>query len=911
MFTNIKRPNVRRADGNGDDPLFSLSSSTKRMIVTAVIILAVIIVIFTTAAFWVNWWWFGSMGYRSVLTTRYLSEAIAFVAAAALAGGVFAVNVVLALRRSRREQQPNRVVRATDRVLVLLAVVGSTVVALGYGLAAASRWETWLLWINGGSFGFEDPVFHRDVGFYVFTLPPVQMILSAATLLVPLTAAAVAAVYGIRLGVNFGEFRAIPSIMRVHMFSLAGVFMLVVALRHVVDNYLLVYSSRGVVFGASYTDVHAVRLANWLLAAAALVIGIFLLVNAFVRRVRLLVGALAAWGVLFLVLGVLAPTAVQQTVVAPSELKRERTYINNNLAMTRSAFALDAVTGRDLNGMEPVGAASLASAPQTIGNVRLWDYRVIRSTYQQLQSFVPYYVFENVDVDRYRNANGEIQQVVLSAREIDQSGLPVNAQTWTNERLVYTHGYGAVVSPVSSVSAQGLPSFLVKQIPPDGSGAYAITQPAIYFGEANLGWVAVNTQQPEFSGLIDTANPNQGSYAGAARGSIKLNNYLTKLMLAADLGDRNLLLSGNLTGDTRVLLTRNIMDRVTKIAPFLEYDADPYMVIADGRLFWVIDAYTSTDRYPHATREGGVNYLRNSVKVVVDAYDGTTTFYRTAEPDPIADAYAKTFSTLFRPVSEVPPSIAAHFRYPERLFNIQSDIYASVHVTDPSAFYNGEDRWAIPQEQVGGQPARMEPYYVTMTLPQETAPEFTLIRPFVPGGRTDRQNMTSWMAGRVGPDGRTSLVVYRFPRQQTVFGPRQIEARIDQEPAISAQITLWNQSGSSVIRGNLLVIPIGQSVLYVLPLYLQATSSTGALPELKRVIVASNDRVVMNETLSGALADLTGSPAPAGNASNPAANTQSPGGTAATVTPKAQQLIQAAVEAYGRGQDALAKKDWT
>jgi uncharacterized membrane protein (UPF0182 family) len=451
-----------------------------------------------------------------------------------------------------------------------------------------------------------------------------------------------------------------------------------------------------------------------------------------------------------------------------------------------------------------------------------------------------------------------------------------------------------------------LPSFLVQRIPPTGDGVYRIERPEIYFGEADLGWVVVQSGQPEFSGLIDTDNPTSGpGYQGLGKGSIQLNNYFKKLLLAANLGDRNLLLSGNITGESDVLLHRNVTDRIHMIAPFLQLDPDPYLVIADGRLVWIVDAYTTSNLFPHAERSGGLNYIRNSVKVTVDAYDGTVTFYRTTQADPIADAYGSLYGDLFTPIDQAPPSISAHFRYPERLFDIQSDVYASVHITDATAFYNGEDRWAIPQEQVDGTPQRMEPYYVTMTLPGEASADFALIRPFIPGGRTQRQNMTAWMAGRSGPDGVNRLVVYRFPRQETIFGPAQVEARINQEPEISAQIALWNQSGSRVVRGNLLVIPIGESVLYVQPLYLQASQSSGALPELKRVIVASNDKVVMNETLRGALAELTGQEV----------ETQPTDGEPAGVPPEladptVQALVEQAVGAYNRGEQALANGDW-
>jgi uncharacterized membrane protein (UPF0182 family) len=878
------------------------------MIVTAAIIGALILLLFATASFWVDWWWYDSLGYRDAYVKRYVAQAATFVVAAAIGAGLVLVNAGIALRRTRPE--PGRrglVVRLANRVVILAILGAAAFVALTIGLAQAARWETWLLFLNGSSFGQKDPVFDRDVSFYVFDLP-ILLSVTRHLIFILIAAGAVSAfVYAVRLGANVRSLRAIPRGMRVHLLILLGLVFLAIALLHYLDTFELAYSERGFAFGAGYTDVSVVRVANWLLAITALAIAVILIANARFDALRFLVVAVAGWVVLFVVLKAIAPGIVQRTLVEPSELKREREYIENNIAMTRQAFALDTIDSRELSGRDPVTSENLAANPSTLNNIRLWDFRVIRMTFQQLQSFVPYYVFPDVDVERYVE-DGQIRHVLLAAREFDQAGLPENAQTWTNRHLVFTHGYGVVVSPVSSVTPQGLPGFVVDRIPPSGTGVFQVSRPEIYFGEENLAWVAVDSGQPEFSGLITEeagATDTGYGYAGAGAGSVQTSNYLRKLMLAVSLGDRNVLLSGNIEDETRILLHRNVADRIQRIAPFLRLDPDPYLVIADGRLVWIVDAYTSTDRYPHASRVGGVNYLRNSVKVTVDAYDGTVTFYRTEEPDPIADAYVEIFPSLFTPVSDAPPSIVAHFRYPELLFEAQSEIFGNFHVTDPVAFYNGEDRWAIPEETVSGGAQRMIPFYVTMTLPGDTEPEFALIRPYIPGGQSNRQNMTSWMAGRTDALGRTSLVVYRFPRQETVFGPRQIEARIDQEPEISAQISLWSQSGSEVIRGNLLVIPIENSVLYIEPLYLQATSAAGAIPELKRVIVASNDRVVMAETLDAALQELTGAGPPSDVQTDDA---QPP--APAVVPAGVNELAGAALQAYEDGQAALAQGDW-
>jgi uncharacterized membrane protein (UPF0182 family) len=882
------------------------------MVITAIIIVVLIVLLFVTSAFWVNWWWFGSMGYRSVLTTRYLAELATFVIGGLVALLIFGGNIVIALRRTRTNRQLGAVARFGDRVLSALIFGGSLAVFVIAGLWSASRWQMWLLWLHGRDFGIKDPIFHRDAGFYVFALPAFRALRTGLLAVVVVTALAIVLVYAVRLSVGVRNIRSIPATMRVHLFALGGAMLLVLAGSYLIANYDLLYSTRGYAFGPGYTDVNVQRITNWLLAALSVIAAVLLLVNAFVKRVKLLIGVVVLWGVLSLILGVLLPTAVERTLVEPSQLKRERPYIANNIEMTRAAYGLDDVANRDISGQEPVQQAVLDQYPDTVSNIRLWDYRIIQTTLQQLQSFVPYYVFSDVDVERYI-IDGKPTAVLLSAREIDQDGLPVNARTWTNERLVYTHGYAVVVSPVSGVSKQGLPTFLVQDIPPTGTGPLKINQPEIYFGAGTTSWVITNTEQKEFNGL-DTAGPSR-PYAGAGRGTISLKNPITKLLVAANLGQRNIFLSGDLTSASRIHLHREISDRVSTIAPWLTLDSDPSLIIYNGRLYWIIDSYTSTSLFPGATRTDGINYLRNSVKVVIDAYNGTTTFYRTTTPDPIADAYSAIYGDLLKPVSEASPGIAAHFRYPEKLFDLQSRVYTDYHVTDPTDFYNGEDRWSVPLEQVNSEPTTMEAFYVEMTLPGDTASNFTLIRPFIPGGRTNRQNMTAWMAGQTTDDGALRLVNYRFPRQETVFGPRQIDARISQDPQIASQINLWNQSGSRVIRGNMLVIPIKNSILYVQPLYLEATGTEASLPELRQVIVASSDGgVVMRDTLDQALSALTSENAPTTGPIQPAepantgTTTQQPPPATSNVSVAA--LTQQALDAYNRAQAALKTGDW-
>jgi uncharacterized membrane protein (UPF0182 family) len=887
------------------------------MLIMAGIIIALYILMTATSSFWVNWWWFSSMHRRSLLTDRYLYQGVAFVAGLLIGGGIVGFNLILALRRTREPGGSRSAVsRVSNRILFWLIVAGTVVVGVITGVRAARAWETWALWINGSSFNQEDPYFHRDIGFYVFSLPALNSIYRTLLVLFLLAIAGTIVVYALRqsLRFNLDALRRAPETARSHVLTLLGIFAIVIGAGRWLAVFNSVYSDRGVVYGPAYVDMNVLRWANYLVAIISLVLAAALIISARRLQPRLLVGSFGVWVVVFIIGVVALPPIVQSAFVNPSELKRERDFISQNLDLTRQAYALDSVEQRESSGQEPLTAETLSDEQQTIDNIRLWDYRIARTTFQQLQSFVPYYSFDDVDVDQYVS-DSEIVQVLTSAREMDQGGLPSTSQNWTNKRLVYTHGYGAVVAPVSQVSEQGLPVMVVSNIPPNGTGQFTITQPEIYFGDADSSWIILNSDYDEFSG-IDSGD-DVTRYQGKPTGGIELGNIFKRVMLGSFLGDRNVVLSGAVSGDSVLVLNRSVLDRVQKLTPFLQFDDDPYLVIADGKLYWIVDGYTTSNDYPGAQPSDGINYIRNSVKVVVDAYTGDVTYYRTNTVDPIADAYGKLFDGLFVPISQAPASIASHFRYPEQLFDIQSDIYSTAHVTDPTSYYNGEDRWTIASETIDGQTAQMEPYYVTMRLPGEDPTTYNLIRPFIPGGNTNRQNMTAWMSGRVTGDGQLQLVTYRFPRQETVFGPRQIEGRINQEPEISSQLSLWNQSGTQVIFGNMLVIPIDQSVLYVQPLYLQSTSVEGALPELQRVIVATNDKVVMRDTLAEAIeAVIEPSSAPVTElepATTPETGTAPPGATPTVGTETSGEtadLAAQAQQAFDDGQAALQTGDW-
>lgn len=819
------------------------------------VLLVIVAILAVTAPFWINWIWFGSVGYRSVITTNYINQLISFLVVGVIAAALFYVNVRMALRNSTRFDigEDNRIGRFSNAVIRWISLVGAVVIGVLAGLIGKDRWVDLALYLNGKSFGVSDPTFHRDAGFYVFQLPFYTLLAESLLLLLFITILAVAFVYLIRIGIRFRRWGEVPMVAVRHISALISAILLVLAFNYVLNNFELVFSQRGVVTGPGFTDVNVVRWLNYLMALISVVVAIGLLFGRLLRNLRWLLILLGSWFVLAVVVTPLLPMAVQRLIVEPNEFSRERTSIENNIAMTRAGFDLSNVDSRELTGQDPIVASSLSPDRSPLNNVRIWDYRVVGPYYQQVQSFVPSFQFPDVDIDRYQ-INGQTEQMLVGVRELDINGLAANRQTWTNTHLVYTHGYGFVMSPVSKVNSDGWPELAASGIPLQVPEGMTVDRPEIYFGETDMNWIILHTNQAETTGL--TANEESGGFQGDVYGSIGLGNPVTRAMAALSLGDRNVLLSAQLTGESRLVQTRNVLDRAERIAPFLEYDQDPYAVVSDGRIYWIIDAYTSTNQFPHATRYDGENYLRNSVKVVVDAYSGQTWFYRTGMDDPIADAWGSIYKDLFTPVSEAPAGITAHFRYPEMMFSAQADVWSDYHTDDARSWYDGDDKWSIANETSSGERTQMEPYFVNQVLPGDDAETFALTLPFTPGGNTTRENMTAWFAGTSDETGDTYLRLYRYPRQVTVYGPRQIEAQINQDPEISQQITLWSQGGSQVVRGNMMVIPINDAMLYVQPLYLEAAGSTASAPRLARVIVATHEQVVMRPTLSEAIAAL-------------------------------------------------------
>ncbi|HEX6385642.1 MAG TPA: UPF0182 family protein, partial [Anaerolineae bacterium] len=615
--------------------------------------------------------------------------------------------------------------------------------------------------------------------------------------------------------------------------------------------YGLLYSQRGIVFGATYTDMNA---SIWALRAQLVLMvltALALAYNVLRLDLRPVLVAAGLWLAATLLLGSIYPGLLQRYSVEPNEIERERPYIAHNIEFTRLAFGLDQVDVRPLESVTPLQPEDLEANDAVLQNVRLWDYRPLQQTYDQLQSLRTYYQFSEIDIDRYE-IDGQLRQVMLAARELEKSRLPFSS--WVNLNLEYTHGYGVVMNPVDQVTADGQPVFFIQDLPPQSNVPLEITRPEIYYGELTRDSVLVGSGREEFD--YPSGNDNvYSSYAG--RGGVPLDNYLKRLAFAFRQSDANLLLSNEITNNTRIQFHRQIQERVRQLTPFLALDGDPYLVVWEGRLVWIQDAYTLSNNFPYATpiinREAGIdfNYIRNAAKVTIDAYDGTVTYYLAAPEDPLIQAYAGAFPNLFRPLATMPEGLQAHIRYPEELFLAQTQQYLIYHMTDVRVFYNQEDRWQVPSEIYEGIEQPMEPYYVILSLPDETESEYLLIQPFTPA---EKLNMVAWVAARNDVPHYGQLVLYELPKQELVIGPMQIESRINQDTEISQQFSLWDQRGSSVIRGNLIVIPLNQSFLYVEPVYLQST--TNALPELKRVIVASDTSIVMRETLDDALTAL-------------------------------------------------------
>ena len=871
------------------------------VLILAVVLLFVLVPLLVRLA--ADWFWFGSLGYERVFATRLVAEALLGLTVGAVAAAFLYVNLRMAQRGLVPDPLVVRLGAATPawdvtRLLQRLALPVALGLGLLFGLAGASEWLDVLRFVHRTPFGVSDPVFARDVAYYVFTVPVASDALALITTLATLTVMIVATLYVLRRDVVvFRRTVTVEPAARLHLALLVALMFLTAALRvYFVRIPGLLYSTTGPLVGASYADLHGGLIGLRLVAIAALGGAVLVLLGA--RTQRLGRNTLIAVGLYFGVslLGVgLYPAVLQRLVVAPNELAKETPQLANHIAATRRAWALDGVATRDLTGDARLTERDIRANRATIENVRLWDRDPLLQTFSQLQEIRTYYDFVSVDDDRY-SIDGRYRQVLLSPRELNPASLPT--RTFINERLTFTHGMGLTLGPVNQVTSEGLPVLFIKDLPPVSTVSLQVTRPQIYFGEMTDSWVFARTRQREFDSPSGDENIFT-SYAGA--GGVHVRSWLRRLVLAMHFGSLKVLLSSDITAESRAMYVRNVRQRARTALPFLVFDGDPYMVIDEaGHLHWILDAYTATSRYPYAQPlTNGVNYMRNSVKVVIDAYDGVVTAYLADPKDPLALTLASVFPGIFRPLEEMPADLRAHLRYPQDLFQLQSDLYASYHMDEPEIFYHREDQWQKPT--VSRAAERHDPFlrHIIMRLPQEPDPEFILMVPFTPRGK---DNLASWMVARNDGEHYGQLVVYRFPKQSLIFGPTQVVNRINQDTEIARQVSLWDQRGSQVIRGNLLVIPIEESLIYVQPLYLRAEG--GRIPELKRVVVAYQNRVVMEETFEAGLARLFG-----GALERPfVAAERVPGATAAN--PRAAELARQAGDLYQRAVAAQRTGDW-
>lgn len=869
----------------------------------------------TLVSFYTDWLWYRDVGYQQVYLTTIRAQGTLFTIVFSIAALWFVFNLRVALR-SIGDARPILVTRQGTEValpgrqqLQSIANVAGVLIALLIGLFASGEWETWLAWRNAVPFGQADPILGHDVAFYIFTLPFLQLVHGLTQALVILAAMAAGGIYLVsgNLASGFPSRVMMSRSARRHLAFLAAVFFATLALGAWLDRAEYLVEPSGLIQGANYADVHAripVALALTVVAGLGVLLAAY---HAYVSTSWPLVAAV----VLYLLVaagGGAYATALQRFVVTPNEQVRETPFIQHNIEATRRAFNLAGVAERPLSGDAQLTRQDIERNRSTLENVRLWDHAPLLETFSQLQEIRTYYDFVSVDNDRYR-FNGQMRQVMLSARELNSASL--QNRTWVNERLNFTHGYGLTLGPVNQVSAEGLPVLYVRNMPPETEGGLRVDQPSLYFGELTNDYVIVKTKAAEFHYPSGDDNVYK-SYDGKA--GVALSSLVRKAAFALRFRAYQILLSDDITPESRILFDRNIVQRAVKVAPFLTFDRDPYVVLAEGRLFWIVDAYTTSRLYPYstvtpATGRGGTNYIRNAVKFVVDAYDGTITAYLADDQDPIAATYARIFPTLFKPISAMPSSLREHVRYPEDLFAIQASVFATYHMTQPAVFYNREDQWQVPAIEENGADVAMQPYYTIMRLPGEQKEEFIQMLPFTP---RRRDNLAAWLVARSDPEQYGKLEVFEFPKQKLVFGPRQVVARINQDQTISPQITLWNQQGSQVLWGTLMVIPIEESLIYVRPLYLRGQG--GRIPELRRVVVAYQNQIVMEPTLDAALARLFGDAAPAPppevDQTTRSAPASSPTPVAAAASADLSAVAGEARSHYDRAIEAQRAGDW-
>ena len=899
--------------GKGFKERWGKISSRTKWIVGIIIIVLVVLILSASwlSTFYTDYLWYKEVGYTSVFWKRIVTQIWLFFAFGLLFFILLYGNVWLARRFTPKYEKPAmdlspveeslaRFREGTGRWLDRGILAACIIISFIVGWMSSRQWENVLKYFNHSSFGKADPIFGKDIGYYVFQYPFLKYFvgwLFTSLIFIILLTAVVHFLYG---AINFGgKGKRFAAHVKVHLSVLAGVILLVLAWRFRLDMFGLLFSKRGTVIGANYTDVHAQIPAYWILIAVCIICALIFILNIRYKGWKLPLAGVVGIVVISLLAGLIYPFIIQNYVVKPKEAQRDSEYIGYNIEFTQDAFRIQndgdnaVVTTREFPANLDLTNQDILANTLTVNNVRLWDPRLIQQVFNQRQELRQEYNFNDVDVERYNIFDNVYTQMLVSGRELVIDKLRPDARTWQNEHLSYTHGYGAVMAPSNEVSQEGDPSLVIKDIPPVSESGLGveITRPELYYGEQTQDYAVVRSGAEEIDYSIgSTSQPVQPYYEG--EGGIPVSSFIKRLALSIRNRDVSFFFSGYIKPESRLMFRRNIKDRALEVAPFLRLDGDPYLVVTDdGRLMWIIDAYTTTDLYPYSEYYNDqLNYIRNSVKVVIDAYNGTLTYYLVDPGDPVAATYGKIFPDLFTPLEEMPADIMRQLRYPEDLFSIQMEMYKTYHIDDINSFYQKEDIWDVSTETygAGGQPQAVTPYYVILKIPGEAKEEMVLMLPFNPRGKN---NMVDWVAARCDFPNYGTLFDFSFPAGKLVNGTQQFESLVDQKTQISEQITLWNQSGSQVIRGNTLVIPIEGSLIYVQPLYLLAANP--AIPQLKRVIVGYGNQVEMSTTLGEALAAIFGQ--------QPQPQPQ--------VT--LEQLAKQANQLYDEAQAALRNGDWT
>ncbi len=804
-------------------------------------------------SFYTDWLWFSNLGYQQILLKTVTTKIWLFLVGGFLFAAIAGANLYIVFRGIRGQEpsplagvSPQRYA-AWKKILTWLAVVG--VALIGWSLAAgvARQWDSVLRFFSAVPFEQLDPIFQKDLGFFIFTLPVlhfVQRWLLSVLLSVTLI---VAGMYYLFRRLQ-GEAFAFSGRVQVHLASLGTTVFLMLALGHWLGRYDLLYSTSGAVIGVGYTEANAGLPVHYLMTVVAILSGIFLAAAAFFSSRRLTYWSIGMWFGLNIVAGSVFPALVQRLYVEPSEFAREKSYLANHLQLTRQAYGLDQLRSQSHPAGRTIDPQTVVQNQGTVQNVRLWDEGPLLESYNQIQFFRLYYDFVSVTTDRYI-IDGQLRQVMLSTREISADKLPQQAQRWVNRHLQFTHGYGVAMSPVTEISPGGRPAFFLKDVPPQGE--VSLERPEVYYGLTSLDPIIVRTRMLEFD-FPGPDGPVYNRYEGP--GGVPIHSLFRRLLYAWQFRDINILVSGEIQPGSRIQYQRTVPQRFSTLTPFLLRDQNPYVVVANGRLFWIQDAYTVTSKYPYsATWRGEFNYMRNSVKAVIDAYTGMVDFYIADPTDPLVRTYQHIFPELFKPLEEMPEYLVPHLRYPTDYFTVQVEMLRQYHMRDTGVFYNKEDQWDSPVQTSFGRSSTLKPYYIVARLPGEDKEEFLLIQPFTP---VDRHNLVAWIAARNDPGHYGELVLFQFPPGRHVDGPNQVEARIDNDAIISEQFTLWGQVGSEVSRGILLVIPLGDSILYAEPVFLRP--ETLEFPELRRIILADATKVVMHDTLDNSVRALIG-----------------------------------------------------